>query len=707
VSFCILFASDFIKNLLSIIFKFNVFDYFYIQTKPIKLNLFMITPVRAFSILLAYFYVSLSFAQDCNLSQLTVRQNPCVGSSFSVNYDFTFSNTTSSQYRLLVEGNEIGVFPYHIRNQTVVLEGTVARNVVLRVEDSQDPNCFATVNFEFLGCNPGDCALQISGIDPGSCSGDGTFDLDFTLNYQGVPDPSFNLYSNGIYIGKRSIVSGEEVSLLNFIKSWNEENTETLTVSVEDFPACSQSVTFDSDLVSCAGCNVYNMEVEVFNCGGGQFFATINFEKQGGAASFFLGGNGTTYGNFSYDDLPVTVGPLNATPSISYEFIVFDGSNPLCFTFYDLGVVVCNDPLCLVEDLREVSRKCTESDTYDLTIDFEGQGSPNGEYEVSVNGTLVASIVLDDLPYTLVGLPTEGMGIDEITVCAAGDVGCCASISVEKPNCVCEITNFSVLSTGCEDSETEYFASFSFSATEGAGETFTLFVNGIPRDITVSSSSFTLNNLPIAGGVEDEFRLCSQLDPSCCSVIVLEKPDCTPPCSIDAVTVEAGECDGILFTASVQVSYSGNPSDILVIEVNGEVKGAFPAFVFPINVGELAGDGVTEHDFTISVLGSNCQGNFILDPVNCSSSIKGGYIPGTLESRYYAGNLWLDFSLNQGQKVHCYLTDIRGRRIYAQENLVLAGQGTVQLYAGELIKGIYFLTIHSDQFMYVNKFLAN
>jgi hypothetical protein len=667
----------------------------------------MISLLRAFSTLLAYLSVSYIFAQDCELSQLTVRQNPCVGSSFTVNYDFSFSNPPSSQYRLLAEGTEIGIFPYHIRNQTIVLEGTVARNVVLRVEDSLDPNCSATVDFEFLGCDPSDCSLQISGINPGSCSGDGTFDMDFTLNYQGVQSPSFNVYSNGIYIGKRSIVSGEEVSLLNFIKSWNEENTETLTVSVENFPACSQSVTFDSDLVNCEGCNLYNLEVEVFNCGGGQFFATIDFENQASAASFFLGGNGTNYGNFSYDDLPVTLGPLIASPSISYEFIAFDGSNPLCFTFFDLGVVVCNDPLCLVEDLRAVSRKCTESDTYDLTIDFEGQGSPSGEYEVSVNGTLMASISLDDLPYTLVGLPTEGMGVDEITVCAAGDDGCCASISVEKPNCVCEITSFSAVSVGCEDSETEYFASFSFSATEGAGEIFTLFVNGIPQDINIGAQSFNLNNLPIAGGGEDEFRLCSQLDPNCCSVIVLEKPDCTPPCPIDAVIVEAGECDGILFTASVQVSYSGNPTDILVIEVNGEVKGAFPAFVFPINVGELAGDGVTEHDFKISVLESTCQRNFILDPVNCSSSIKGGFIPGTLESRYYGGSLWLDFSLNQGQQVHWHLTDIKGRRMHTQENLVLTGQGTVQLYAGELIKGIYFLTIQGDQFMYVNKFLAH
>ncbi len=667
----------------------------------------MTTLPRILFLIFSSLFATLAFGQNCSLTQLSVRQNPCTGSAFSINYDFKFSNPTSSQYRLFVEGNEIGVFPYHLRSETIELQGAAARNISVRVEDASDSNCFAQASFEFMGCNAGDCSLQISDIDAGSCSGDGTFDMDFRLTHQGVVNPSFNLYSNGIFIGKRSINSGDEVTILNFVKSWNDENTETLTIGVEDFPACSQSVVFDSDLVSCTGCNLYNLNVEVFNCGGGQFFATIDFERQGGAGTFLLGGNGTTYGNFSYNDLPVTVGPLEANPSTLYEFVVFDFNNPLCFTFFDLGVVVCNDPLCLVEDLRVVESSCSSSDTYDLTINFEAQGSPTGQYEVSVNGTLVSNLTLEDLPYTIEGINTEGSGVDEITVCAMGDASCCASISVEKPNCVCEFTDFILVNSGCEDSNTEYFASFSFSATEGAGNLFTVFVNGIPFDINISSQTFSLNNLPLSGSANDEIRICSQLDQDCCSVIIVEKPDCTPICPIEEVSVEAGECDGILFTAIVQVSYTGTPTDILVIEVNGEARGAFPAFTFPINVSDLAGDGLTEHEFKVFVLGESCQKTVVLDPVNCSTAIVEGKLNGTLGSRYFGGNIFLDYALNTGEKLDCHVYDINGRLVNSWENLFLNGSGTIQLFTGDLTKGIYFLKIKSNRFTYANKFLAH
>ncbi|HRP83667.1 MAG TPA: hypothetical protein PLC76_03015, partial [Saprospiraceae bacterium] len=58
-------------------------------------------------------------------------------------------------------------------------------------------------------------------------------------------------------------------------------------------------------------CEIGNVVLDATDCDdGGKFYVSINFDYANVSDSFKIVGNGQYYGNFSYADLPVTLGPF-------------------------------------------------------------------------------------------------------------------------------------------------------------------------------------------------------------------------------------------------------------------------------------------------------------------------------------------------------------------------------------------------------------
>jgi hypothetical protein len=73
----------------------------------------------------------------------------------------------------------------------------------------------------------------------------------------------------------------------------------------------------------------------------GHFFFILDFEfSNPGDQGFNVVGNGNEYGNFSYDDVPVQIGPFPSDDT-PYEFLVYDAAHPGCFDVIEPGVVQC------------------------------------------------------------------------------------------------------------------------------------------------------------------------------------------------------------------------------------------------------------------------------------------------------------------------------------------------------------------------------
>jgi hypothetical protein len=84
------------------------------------------------------------------------------------------------------------------------------------------------------------------------------------------------------------------------------------------------------------------LEYAVSECdSAGNFYFNLNFDfSNTGSDGFNVTGNGNNYGNFSYENLPVQIGPFPSDDT-PYEFHISDVSQPDCFATITPGVVNC------------------------------------------------------------------------------------------------------------------------------------------------------------------------------------------------------------------------------------------------------------------------------------------------------------------------------------------------------------------------------
>jgi hypothetical protein len=71
----------------------------------------------------------------------------------------------------------------------------------------------------------------------------------------------------------------------------------------------------------------------------------VNFNYDNVGTGFTVAGNGTQYGVFTYDQVPLPLGPLNGDGTTQWEFVVQDLQNLGCLDFFDLGPVDCTTGL--------------------------------------------------------------------------------------------------------------------------------------------------------------------------------------------------------------------------------------------------------------------------------------------------------------------------------------------------------------------------
>ena len=90
------------------------------------------------------------------------------------------------------------------------------------------------------------------------------------------------------------------------------------------------------------GCEIANLTYTLTECdSSGNFLFILDFDFQNtGNEGFHVQGNGNNYGNFSYDNVPVQIGPFPSDDT-EYEFVVIDNGHPDCSASIVPGNVNC------------------------------------------------------------------------------------------------------------------------------------------------------------------------------------------------------------------------------------------------------------------------------------------------------------------------------------------------------------------------------
>jgi len=183
------------------------------------------------------------------------------------------------------------------------------------------------------------CLLDHLKVDPMDCNPDGSYSLLLDVEVNDPDIEEVDVYSNDVLIGtfdKKHL----PLSVLAFEPSGS--TYDNITVCAKDSDTCCISKSFLPPL--CAQpCKIENVQAIPTPCSvEGQFYVNLIFDyAQVGNAGFRVRGNDSEYGQFDWDELPVTLGPFNGDRETDYTFYISDVESGLCSASTVLSAVDC------------------------------------------------------------------------------------------------------------------------------------------------------------------------------------------------------------------------------------------------------------------------------------------------------------------------------------------------------------------------------
>ncbi|MCB9356820.1 MAG: hypothetical protein H6575_19835 [Lewinellaceae bacterium] len=377
-------------------------------------------------------------------------------------------------------------------------------------------------------------------------------------------------------------------------------------------------------------CNIYDLTATVtnFSASNCEYFITIKFKYDNTTNQFSIMGNGNNYGTYTYDQLPVVLGPFTAGNSASVkEFVVKDVEFNDCQDDTTVDIPACSsNASCDINNVKVVPGACVPGSlTYQLSLDFEVTNPGNDFFEVwAGNGQYLGLFPLSQLPLTIPNFPWDGDPVDHVKICINDNPDCCATVSFQAPDCLqapCNIDGLTVETGGCTaDSSYKVLLNFSTTTPDLMG-VFGVWANGQLLGLyNLDDLPLSIDSFPWNGGDTDEVMVCAvnanspSAPPVCCKTLEFDVPDCLPfyPCGIKELKLETDTCTSDS-TFSLWVKFSVNDStavDSFYVWGNGELIGMFEYIPdsLPLHIDSFPWNGNIFNEIRI------CTGN---DPGCC------------------------------------------------------------------------------------------
>jgi len=503
-----------------------------------------------------------TFAQICTLSDLTVTYGNCNSDgSFDIIVDFNYDNPTADMFTLSIDGTVYETYPYN--SLPIVVSGLSATTVThtLYAVDIENPDCAVDFLVQTPTCPP-TCELVAffeTNTNNFICAQQTVVFVNASTGTNST-DAFYRWYVNNILVAET----------VNFEYDFPEAGNYTIVLMAQSSsnPDCVQEHVLTLNVlpaIDCMppACTLSDLTVTYGNCNSdGSFDIIVDFNYTNTSNSFYLLGNGTNYGLFSYADLPITL-PFVGDGGI-YELIAEDSTNPDCtLSYIEFSVPNCGLAACQITDLVAEAYNCNADGTFDLDLAFNYINTGGIGFDLFVNGVYHSFQTTYPAPYITINNFAPGNG-EEITLVVSDNdnSNCFSSYSFIAPLCTTscgleasfEYDNSELI---CAGSTVNFFNSSSAEAS------YTWHVNGeeTPSDSPNLSYTFTeqgIYNVQLSVSNGD----CVTAFAIDLNVIGEEFCGTTPPCDgPDCVWPGESNGDGIVYVSdllSIGMGYNLN-----------------------------------------------------------------------------------------------------------------------------------------------------
>jgi hypothetical protein len=556
---------------------------------------------------------------DCHINDLVVETYDCDDNGqFLVDIDFNFENTSDS-FLLFINNDLFGTFAYDDLPLLEVgpLDGDGTTAYTFLVKDQDNSDCAEDKTIDPVDCPLGDCLIE--GLELSTfCDGttgflELTFDSEFTSDsfiVQSCFEIATFAYGQSSYIIEIT-PDIEDCALGNVlpIGVYDQNNPNgCFDFSFILLPDCENNLE----------CEITDLTLEASDCEDGEFFVFLDFEFENVSDSFAVLGNGDVYGVYSYDDLPVEIGPFEGDGLTIYEFGVIDLGDLGCSAFGELGPIDCTE--CSLSNLS--TEFYCEGPTTFIEFDFDYEGTSDSFNVFTCFGINLGTFAYGEAPYT-VSIEPDLLG------CFGGGTFIIFSIQdqennntcfildlLELPDCPNECSVYNVEAEVLECENGAFTAALDFETNMTGDLGFVVFINGdIFGPFDYGDQPLEFGPLP-ADGTFYDFLVVDLEDPFCFGYADLGQVEC-PDCELSDLSV-AFDCnlDGT-YNAEIDFFFEDVQNDFFDVYVNDSLLGSFEFAALPLTLDSLLLDS-DEATFTVCENDNpNCCTSLTVDVPEC------------------------------------------------------------------------------------------
>ncbi|MEO1626090.1 MAG: T9SS type A sorting domain-containing protein, partial [Bacteroidota bacterium] len=413
----------------------------------------------------------------------------------------------------------------------------------------------------------------------------------------------------------------------------NGQTVDQVTICEFGRPDCCVTTQFDTP--DCTGsCDIRQITAQPLGCDSrGNFLVELDFESINTSDSFFVVDQGNNrYGAFSYNNLPIRLGPFAGDGVTEYSFAVIDEELRSCAGDIIIGTINCDsNSVCGIRDINVQVEDCTSNTSFSLVLDllFNGptgdtlllRGSTSGYQQAFTKGQLPLRI--SNYPYN------PNIRGEELIVCDGDNPNCCVRSFFEYPDCggnqVCRIEQLTATPGECT-SDSTYKLTIDMIYSGNPTDSFVVYRD--PPNVigawTVDQLPLTIDNFSSGNAPADAILVCFEF-PSCCESIGWAVPDCSDysnDCELGQMTATAGPCDANgRFMVDIDFDRF-NTSDSFDLAYQ-RVISRFSYTDLPVSVGSFEADGRTVYEFFVTDKDNpDCVTGIELGPVDCDTIVE-------------------------------------------------------------------------------------
>ena len=375
-------------------------------------------------------------------------------------------------------------------------------------------------------------------------------------------------------------------------------------------------------------CEIGQVNVDVLPCDeSGMFYVVLNFGYANvGNEGFHVQGNGNNYGNFSYENLPIEIGPLEGNGTTVYEFVVIDNQFADCSNWTAIDPVDCTGGGdCSIWEVTAVPTDCNDDGFFWVVLDFEYQNVGDQGFTVHGNGNNYGTFEYENLPVEIGPLAGDGVTVYEFGVTDVQFEGCSNWTVIDPVDCNgsgdCHIWEVVVDDHPCQEGYFYVYLDFNYENVSGEG--FTLMVN---NDLY---GNFSYEDLPLLevgpflgdGTTVYVFHVFDQVYGDCGAYREFGPINCGGGgnCEIGMLNIDVLDCVEGMFNVILDFDYANVGDQGFKVWVNEDLYGHFWYEDLPLNLGPFVGDGTTVYHFLVrDVAHPDCASDRSIDPVDCS-----------------------------------------------------------------------------------------